>query len=115
MNTVERLKSILKERKIAVSKLERECGFANGYISQLRKGSIPDDRLKIIADYLEVSSYYLTTGKEFSSDYTLQLGESDANFLIEYHKLSESNRKQVERMVKYFIEIQKLYKEKDED
>ena len=74
MNTVERLKSILKERKIAVSKLERECGFANGYISQLRKGSIPDDRLKIIADYLEVSSYYLTTGKEFSSDYTLQLG-----------------------------------------
>ena len=30
MNTVERLKSILKERKIPVSKLERECGFANG-------------------------------------------------------------------------------------
>lgn len=113
MNTVERIKSILKERKIAVSKLERECGFANGYISQLRKGSIPDDRLKIIADYLEVSSYYLTTGEEISPE--LQLGESDANFLIEYHKLSESNRKQVERMVKYFIEIQKMYKEKDED
>ena len=115
MNTVERIKSILKERKIAVSKLERECGFANGYISQLRKGSIPDDRLKIIADYLEVSSYYLTTGKEFSSDYTLQVGESETNVLIEYHKLAESNRKEVERMVKYFIEIQKAYKEKDED
>ena len=34
MNTVERIKSTLKERKIAVSKLERECGFANGNISQ---------------------------------------------------------------------------------
>lgn len=115
MNTVERLKSILKERKIAVSKLERECGFANGYISQLRKGSIPDDRLKIIADYLNVSSYYLTTGEEFSSDYTLQLGESDANLLLEYHKLSDSNRKQVERMVRYLVEMQKEDKEKDED
>lgn len=115
MNTVERLKSILKERKIAVSKLERECGFANGYISQLRKGSIPDDRLKIIADYLKVSSYYLTTGEEFSSDYTLQLGESDANLLLEYHKLSDSNRKQVERMVQYLVEMQKEDKEKDED
>ena len=52
MNTVERVKMICKERKIPLSRLERECGFANGYISQLKKGSIPADRLQIIADYL---------------------------------------------------------------
>ena len=52
MNTVERVKMICKERKIPLSRLERECGFANGYISQLKRGSIPADRLQIIADYL---------------------------------------------------------------
>lgn len=54
MNTVERVKMICKERRIPISRLERECGFANGYISQLKKGSIPDDRLQIIADYFEM-------------------------------------------------------------
>ena len=52
MNTVERVKMICKERKIPLSRLERECGFSNGYIGQLRKGSIPDDRLLKIANYL---------------------------------------------------------------
>lgn len=52
MNTVERVKMICKDRKIPISRLERECGFANGYIGQLKKGSIPADRLQIIASYL---------------------------------------------------------------
>ena len=52
MNTVERVKMICKDRKIPISRLERECGFANGYISQLKKDSIPADRLQIIASYL---------------------------------------------------------------
>lgn len=46
MNTVERVKAICKERKIPVYKLEKDLGFSNGYISQLKKGSLPDDRLE---------------------------------------------------------------------
>ena len=64
MNSVERVKSICKERKIAISKLERELGFANGYIAQLRKGTFPADRLADIAAYLSVSTEYLLTGEE---------------------------------------------------
>ena len=52
MNAVERVKSICKERKIAISKLETDCGFSNAYISQLRKGTFPNDRLEIISKYL---------------------------------------------------------------
>lgn len=59
MNTVERVKAICKERGIPLARLERECGFANGYIGQLRKGTIPDNRLIIIADYLNVTVDYL--------------------------------------------------------
>lgn len=64
MNSVEKVKSICKERKIPISKLERDLGFANGYIGQLRKGTFPNDRIVAISEYLNVPIAYL-------------LGESD--------------------------------------
>ena len=33
MNSVERVKAICKERKIPISRLEKECGFSNGYLN----------------------------------------------------------------------------------
>lgn len=62
MNTVEKIKAICKERKIPISILEKACGFANGYIGQLKKGSVPDDRLLKIASYLSVPVEYITSG-----------------------------------------------------
>lgn len=59
MSSVERVKSLCKERKIPISRLERDLGFSNGYVSQLRKGMFPADRLVKIADYLSVSVDYL--------------------------------------------------------
>lgn len=67
MNTVERIKQICKERKIPISKLERDCGFSNGYIGQLRKGTVPDDRLLIISKYLNVSIEYLLGSDAYES------------------------------------------------
>lgn len=64
MNSVELVKKICKERNIAISKLERDCGFGNGYIRGLREGKFPSDRLAKIADYLGVSINYLATGSE---------------------------------------------------
>ena len=62
MNSVERVKQICKEREIPISRLEKELGFSNGYISQLRKGVFPDDRLASRAHYLNVNVEYLMTG-----------------------------------------------------
>lgn len=64
MNTVELIKTICNERKIPISRLEKDLGFANGYIRKLKEGKIPSNRLLKIADYLKVSMEYLTTGKE---------------------------------------------------
>lgn len=64
MNSVERVKQLCKERHIPISKLEKELKFANGYISQLRKGMFPADRLKEIARYLSVSEEFLLNGTE---------------------------------------------------
>ena len=64
MNSVERVRAICSERKIPISRLERDLQFSNGYIGQLRKGIFPGDRLAMIAKYLNVSVDYLLTGEE---------------------------------------------------
>ncbi len=64
MNSVDRVKNICKERKIPISRLERDLGFSNGYISQLKKGTFPADRLNSIANYLNLSPQYIMTGQE---------------------------------------------------
>lgn len=63
MNSVEKVKALCKERKIPISRLEKDLGYGNGYIGQLKKGTLPDDRLVEIANYLNVSTAYFT-GKE---------------------------------------------------
>lgn len=62
-DTIEYVKNICKERGISVAKLERECGFSNGYLRSLRSGRFPYDRAKIVGDYLGVSPEFLATGQ----------------------------------------------------
>lgn len=64
MNSVERVRQLCKERKIPVYRLEKDLGYANGYINQLRKGVFPADRLLEIANYFSVSVDFLMTGVE---------------------------------------------------
>ena len=54
MNTVDKVKSLCKTRKIPISRLERDLGFSNGYIGQLKNGTFPNDRLVAISDYLKI-------------------------------------------------------------
>lgn len=64
MNSVEKVKDICKERKLPISKLEKDLGYSNGYIGQLRKGVFPENRLFEIADYLGVSADYIRGEEE---------------------------------------------------
>ena len=51
MTASEKIAAKCKEKGISVHKLEQSCGFANGYIRQL-KGDLPYDRLhKVMAMY----------------------------------------------------------------
>lgn len=86
MNSVERVKSICKNRKIPISKLEKDLGFSNGYIGQLRKGVFPDDRLGKIADYLGVTVDYLVNGEETDNKTLNEKDERDIKQAIEDFK-----------------------------
>lgn len=63
MTTVERIREVCKNKGIPISKLERDCGFSNGYINSLKKGTVPEHKLSKIAERLEVSKEYLLTGE----------------------------------------------------
>lgn len=92
MNSVERVKAICKERKIPISKLERDLGFGNGYISQLRKGVFPDDRIFMIAEYLSVSVEFIRTGVDKKEKPPIS-GGLEQEFIRLFMKLSPEEQK----------------------
>ena len=106
MNGVERVKAICKSRKIPISKLERDLGYANGYVGQLRKGVFPSDRLMEIAEYLSVSPAFILTGEDeknaptgFGEDDVIMDGV-DVAFYNDYKSLSEDDQETLRDMVR---------------
>ena len=100
MNSVERVKKICKERDIPISKLERDLGFSNAYIGQLKKGTFPAERLVLIANYLDVSSEYLLTGKESPAP---EAGDGTLSDLLSIAALlTDDDREQLIRIAKGF-------------
>ena len=63
-NSIQYVREICKEREIPVSRLERDCGFANGYLNPQKLRKLPYDRAVIIARYLDLSIDYLLTGED---------------------------------------------------
>ena len=63
-NSVQFVRDICKQRKIPVSQLEKDCGFANGYLNPKKITKLPYDRAQIIADYLQISVTLILTGEE---------------------------------------------------
>ena len=54
MTSVEYIRQICKEKNISISRLERDLGFSNGYIRNMKNRTISADRAAKIADYLQV-------------------------------------------------------------
>lgn len=67
MSTYETIKTLCKERGIAVTALEKELGFGRGSIGKLRNSQTSAERLQKIADYFNVTVDYLVNGPDLSS------------------------------------------------
>lgn len=70
-NSVQYVRDLCKARKITVSQLEKDCGFANGYLNPKKMSKLPYDRAVIIAEYLDVSPELLLTGEDTKNAPTL--------------------------------------------
>ena len=83
LTCVERIKNICRSRHIPISQLEKECGFANGYIGKLKEGTMPADRLLQVSHYLNMSYEYLITGNaSFISAENTHRSEINAQSLL---------------------------------
>lgn len=69
MKCADKILAILDHRKIPVSRLERDLGFGNGYIKQLKK-DIPAGRLMMICKYLDIPFNEILSNRDFDpADY----------------------------------------------
>lgn len=106
MNSVERVKAICSMRKIPISRLEKDLGFSNGYIGQLRRGTFPYDRLVLIADYLGVSEKYLSTGEDEqnaekpTNPKIGELSEDELDIIADLRRLKQADQDAILRMIR---------------
>ena len=59
MTQVEFLRDFCKKRKIAISKLESDLGYSNGYFNPKKLKKIPIDKAVEIAEYLRLDVFEL--------------------------------------------------------
>lgn len=67
MGLYDNVKKAAKSKGYSINRLEKELGFARSYISKFKSITPSAENIQKIADFLEVSSNYLLTGKEDSS------------------------------------------------
>lgn len=99
MSTKDRIKELCKNNGISANKLEKNLGFAAGYISKLDKSTPNAKNIKMIADYFNVSLDYLMTGKDGA--FTKEIAETDAKLLFMNKEIKE-----------YALKLNNLPKEK---
>ena len=91
-NSVEYVRDICSKRNIPVSQLEKDCGFANGYMNPKKLKKIPYDRAKMIADYLGLSLEYLLTGADEKKKHQPLLKRADTTLILIFIELNEQKK-----------------------
>lgn len=111
MDSVQRVKMICKERKIAISKLEKSCGFSNGYLNSLTKGKIPYDKMVKIAEFLNVSVSFIAEGVENGDDPIKKgidimfMDEKAREYALKISKLDNKDQEKVYEMLDSVMSI----------
>lgn len=108
MNDVEKVKQVCKERKIPISKLEKDLGFANGYVGQLKKGYFPSDRASKISVYLGIELGTTTSEITCNSDDMAQ-DESERELLLLCRNATEADPKAKAELVELFRSTADVY------
>lgn len=74
---VERVRAICKAKGIPVSQLEKDLGYANGYLNPKKAETIRKDRIAEIAQYLGVSASEIDENSTDNGTITLLQSLSD--------------------------------------
>ena len=101
MTVLERIKTLCKEKGISITTLEQILEYSNGSLAKAK--DIPSSRIRKIAEFFNVSTDYLLTGKEKEIPLSAQADlwifirndKELLNALEKYMKLSDRKKKHV--------------------
>ena len=106
MTILERIKKLCREKKnISITTLEQTLGYSNGSLAKAK--DIPSSRIMEIAEFLDVSTDYLMSGKEKELPLPEQMDlwnvvkkdKSMLNALEKYIFLSDEKKKHIVDMI----------------
>lgn len=108
-NSVQYVRDLCQQLKIPISKLEKDCGFSNGYLNPKKMSKIPYDRAVLIAQILKVPVSDILEGPDKEKTPTVSgerdiLSDVDMAFYGEYKELSEDDKETVRDMVRLMRE-----------
>ena len=92
MDMKERVQELCKKNSMSVSELEKTLGFGNGYISKLGQSTPNTSKIKLIADYFNVSIDYIITGEEKHPIPVPKMTDEYYKLISIYSSLSEPDR-----------------------
>ena len=99
MDMKERVQELCKKNSISVSELEKTLGFGNGYISKLGQSTPNTSKIKLIADYFNVSIDYIITGEEKHPIPVPKMTDEYYKLISIYSNLSETDRNYIMSLV----------------
>ena len=100
-NSVEFVRNLCKQRGIAISQLEKDCGFSNGYLNPKKMCKLPYDRAVQIAKYLHVTPEEVLTGEiPTAAEAGDILDRVDIAFYGEFKELDPEQQETVRDMVR---------------
>lgn len=102
-NSVEMVRRLCKDQKIAICKLEKDCGFSNGYLNPKKMSKLPYDRAQMIAKYLDVPVELILTGQERQPEEPRDpdiLDRVDVAFYGEFKELTPDDQETIRDMVR---------------
>lgn len=118
MTLRERIKDMCKCKGISMNALEKELGFASGYISKLDKSTPNSKNIQKIADYFGVSVDYLMTGEDNTNGDTYYLNDETRQIAQEIYanpemrSLFDMSRKMSPERLKAHVDfMKKLYEQ----
>lgn len=105
-NSVEYIRSVCRQKKIPISRLEKDCGFSNGYLHPKKLKKLHYDRAVAIANYLDVSVNMILTGEEEQKEPPTTLANSEGLRSTDYDKLNEANRAIIDDLIAKLVKAQ---------
>lgn len=101
---------LCKQRNIKPNKVSKETGVSTATLTSWKQGKYTPkpDKLKLIADFFNVSLEFLMRNEdvqwnplEQTIDYTISLSEEEQDLLMKYRKADDTQKEIIRRILAY--------------